>query len=266
MGVNKDIYQSSRHFYFILKSLGLAFYRFDAKSMHLKTDSLSYFMCALTLFITIALTFFQIKWFKANDVSVGLGMNILDKLWVNQYYVQQLIAIFIIAFNFAQRKRIESFLNSLYKFDRFVGQMKWKFSSQKDYHRIISTLFILSSFSFSSYAIIENYVFDAYGLLKDTWKTFISIVVFILLFNLYFVLSLQFILSAICVKLRLETMMENICFLIPSSTSDIIEHVRMHPTRERLYIKHIGIMYDILADAVDDINSVFSIEVNIFSY
>lgn len=42
---------------------------------------------------------------------------------------------------------------------------------------------------------------------------------------------------------------------------DVVVLVQFRSTKEKFVLKQIGILYDILADAVDEINSIFSIEV-----
>jgi L-rhamnose isomerase len=48
--------------------------------------------------------------------------------------------------------------------------------------------------------------------------------------------------------------------LIPDGHDDIMV-VRLHPAKRRHILRNIGVLYDILADALHEVNEVFSMEV-----
>lgn len=91
---------------------------------------------------------------------------------------------------------------------------------------------------------------------------------------------MQFILSTYCIYARVTALMKNfrsttlevvmgnfivknfhICRVNLLSEGDDLAIIRVQPVKEKRIIENVSNLYDVLSDAVDEINSVFSKEV-----
>lgn len=200
-----DVYYSARFFFYVLKFLGFAPYKFDQKSLKFEMKARQYFLLICSIIAWIGLIWRQHISFEKTRVESGVESYFLDSLWQYQYLIQHYIAIIAIIFNFCKRKRVESFMKLIKKFDQSIKKLCWGFEVKHSRFFFLN-FFLVSMFSILIYTIISLKP------LKEFY--FITVVMMTTMYatvnQFYFIISMQFILSTYCVYARLKALKNNV--------------------------------------------------------
>jgi 7tm Chemosensory receptor len=214
MAGEKDIYYSAKFFYYILKCLGLAPYTFDGSTRTFRMGLSNYLLLIFSFGGWLSLNYFQLKVGNKTEFS-GVSSNLLDQLWVNQYLIQHFFATFTVIYSFIKQKHVEKFLALIHKFDESVVKFQeWP-------HRVThSRYYVLSVFSFCM-IVMSIFILLAFFVAQPKWswaekntaqvdlvaiaRTFVYVIVT----EVYLMLSMQFILSVYCISSRLRAIMSN---------------------------------------------------------
>lgn len=208
MRYSKDIFYSTEYFYFILKFLGLALYRFDRKLKKFQTSLLSYFGLLIAFLLWIGMTW--IAWLSNREtIDSGIQSSFLDKLWQYQYQFQRVCIIFIIVLNFYKKKNVETFLNLLVKFDQKMKQINWNLETT--HLRLVSVvLFVMILISVLCIQIMVLFDSDLYPRVYNLIEIFFMTLQYIFSTEFYLMITLQFILSTFYVNVRLKALEESV--------------------------------------------------------
>lgn len=207
----RTVYQSSGALFYMLKFLGLAPYSFDYKTLTFKMGLSNY----LTLFIPAACSayffFFSVNCFIHESYESGVQSKFVDQLWQWSYLLQHLFAFATILFNFFKRKHIENFLKLIHKFDKNLEHLGWKFKVKNSN---LCNLFVLCVQLFFLcliivYCLVSINMIDIRGNVSNFVKV-VRMLAYQLMNQFYFMVSIQFILSAYLICSRLKVLMKNV--------------------------------------------------------
>lgn len=121
---NKNIYDSCKYFYCILKLLRLAPFIFDRKTKTFKNSVLSVMLFILSITICKVML---LEEYKTYHVATGIQGKVLDELWKHQYTLQHFLGFFVIIRNFLKKKNIENLLRLISNFDESIEKLQWNF-------------------------------------------------------------------------------------------------------------------------------------------
>lgn len=202
----KHIYHSAKLFYYILKFLGLAPYRFDDQLMSFKMGFLEYFWFFASTTFYMILNINHVTHFSSFAYDTGVQSSLLDILWQYQFVLQHIFATAIVIFQFVQRKRVENFLKLIYKFDRAVENMNWRF---KVVHR--SNILLICNIISAVLVIGFQFMGVVKGVYKDhSYAEVINLIAFAVITDFHFVVLMQFIFSVYCIYARFRALMRNV--------------------------------------------------------
>lgn len=278
--IHEDIYSSSKFICYILKLFGLAPFGFDKKTRKIKMSLVNYVEFAVTCSFWIFLTYLQLENQQEYKFDTGVQSKLLDGLCQYQFLIQHFLATFTVVFTLLKRKNVENFLKFIFKFDQIVHRLDWKFKVVHSKYTFVGLVLV------SFFVIITNKAIFIY-ILKIFGEHNAGIISLLKVFNICIVtefnliLSMQFMFSTFCVYARLTSLTRNFRYIIiiPIVCNfdnnfifrcnrlhlPIYEHdsilVRMQPIKDKYIIRNIAQLYDTLADAADEINSIFSKQV-----
>lgn len=257
-----DIYESSKFFFVILKVLGLASFSFENETRHfiVKFHDILILSLSLAIFFGIFSVQFFIIFFDSNTITDGSNYGsesiALDKLWAALSIVQNFLIVLAVIYNFLKRKNIERFMKSIFEFDKMLGQLQWQHKVKQFKPLIAVGIFAAPLVVYSTYTLLTADDYAEFWLFSSGN----SIIIVVHEFNLF--LSAQFILSVCCIIFRLHSLSRNFNDLMITEDDDL-KVLKLDPAKEKLVLRNISILYDKLADALDEINSVFSMQVKI---
>lgn len=193
-----NVYQSTKFFYFILKSLGLASYTFDKKSLSFK---ITLWNC---LELIVSLIFWPwalfVAWlsFHGTKVETGVKSKLLERIWKNQFMLQNFLATLTVIYNFFKRDHVEQYLRLIFNFDKTVKRISPSLQSTHWRFSIVALYLISVSVMIGSY--FKLYCFNV------EYLEVIRLINSMVLYEFYLMISMQFILSSHYVKVRIESL------------------------------------------------------------
>lgn len=208
----QDVYFSAQFFYYILKSMGLASYQFDAKTQTLKVSCKNYWELIFSIFVWIFLSWITWRNFEVNNMDTGVQSKFLDGLWKDQYKLQHILPIFTILFNFLKRKNIENFLKLIFNFDQTMQRVSNNFNVRHS-RCLILGLYLTSAFGIMIQQIIMVYyrnIYGVYGSFDVEVTKILRIFTYFAISEFYFMISMQFIMSVWYINVRLTTLTKHI--------------------------------------------------------
>lgn len=203
---NTDIYSSFGVFFYVLKTLGLAAYEFDRKDLEFKTTWNSFLQFTVSILVWTAFACYNLTNLRLEPFDSGVQSKFLDKLWQYQFFLQNLLTVLIVVFNFFQRKNIENFLKLLFNFDQQIDRLEWKYKSKKVEPSPVLILSLTAVIIMLAIYTIVFYCYSENSFFIDVFETFAYTAVL----EFFFLLSFQFIVSAWCIKVRLNALLLNI--------------------------------------------------------
>lgn len=143
-----------------------------------------------------------------NDLGSSIESVILDSLWYHQYNIQHVFGLAVIVFNFTRRKVTGKLVEIIFDFDQKADKVGWAPKSQKVLFVVVVLTFVAS--------VVMTSVASALYAYKYNWIQ--SIPAGAIAFNIlnygvillfFLMVSQQFIVSAFCVRSRLESVTKN---------------------------------------------------------
>lgn len=209
----RNIYQSLSALFYTLKVFGLAPYRFEMKTLSFETSFSNNLISIFTIVFVCLSSYFSYRNF-GEGYETSIQSNFVDSLWQCQLIIQHLLAPVTILTSFLKRKRVESFLRQIHKFDQTLSRYNWKVqtSNPRWFNFVViflNFLLVVWMIIFATYAIYKFEYEKGCSVLKDVKKA-LKMVDFWLLTNLFLLISIRFILSVYCVYARLKVLKENV--------------------------------------------------------
>lgn len=204
---SENIYNSLMFFYYILKLLGLAPYRFDKKTQTFQMKLLNYFQLIFFLILFAGLAYIEIKNINNNRISAGVQSVFLEDFWRYTFAFQQVLASPVIIFCFLKRKTVENMVNTFQHFDehlKYLGDSSCQVIQQSPL--ITLGIVVLSALVMAAYCVLRI-TLDSSGYVYDFAAVF-RFVAYFLINMFYLLISLQFILSVHFVNVRLTTLIK----------------------------------------------------------
>jgi uncharacterized membrane protein len=206
--VMHNIYRSASYFYYVMKFFGMAPYTFDRKALKFHTTFSDYLRLVGTLIAWIYINFIHIRTYDNRRYKLGIKFKIVDSLWVNCYFLQNLSVLVILIFNFVKRKSVENFLKSIHEFDVQIHKLGWSFKENSckflrhtlPLGLLVLTLILLWHLIMSWNGIVSYERFDFY--LK--YLGFVEVV------GIFFIINMTFIGSCCCIANRLDMMTDSL--------------------------------------------------------
>jgi hypothetical protein len=251
------IYRSAKFFFYISKMFGLAPYSFDESDLRFKMGFWNYGFLFLSTSTWFTISCCVTKKLIETGLRSETESKVMDTLFLYHYILQHFLIVFSMVFNFLKRKHVESFFKFIFEFDSVVEKLGWNFKVSHSKFFIL-VMFLISFIFMISYNFVALYnlyfeVDDPVGNFEKTLSSFI----YVFLSEHFFMVSMQFICSCYCVYARLSALLRNARSFLPLNEGQV-ENVRLSPFDEKFVLQKIGVLYDVLYDAADNINSVFS--------
>ena len=204
----KNVYDSLKYFYFILKFLGLAPYTFDHKTKTLRINKSSVAVFVFSLFVAASSCVFVIL---IGDYDPDHKYGLLADIWQLQYILQHLFVLFTIIFNFSKIRSLDKLLKSIHSFDEKIESLKWSFkASDRVFNRVLA-VFGFASIFMAIYSVLSMiFVVEVFS------ESIVGVVIIFKILNYSFVtffflaVSIQFIISVNAIKIRLTVLTKNI--------------------------------------------------------
>jgi len=191
-----------RPFILICKCLGLANFNLNARNEPTFINHLTIALLGFAwIFNTIVLKL------SASNYESGVHSSFINGNYMNLYISSMGSVSFVILFQHFKRKHILSFIQQIERFDEKLDAFKWKFQvNSSTFYMIPIYLYVIPVFSLSCHLLI--------GLTDNfTPENIIKLISFAMSsVNLifHFILSQQFILSSMCILLRLKALNKNV--------------------------------------------------------
>ena len=204
----KNVYDSLKYFYYILKFLGLAPYTFDHKTKTLRINKSSVAVFVFSLFVAAGSCVIVIL---SGDYDPNHETGLLGDIWQYQFILQHFFVLFTIIFNFSKIRSLDKLLKSIYSFDEKIESLKWSFKASDKVFNLILAVFGFASIFMAIYSVLSIiFVEKVFG------ESSIGVVIVFKILNYSFVtffflaVSIQFIVSVNAIKIRLTVLTKNI--------------------------------------------------------
>lgn len=200
----KNIYESLRPLYYILKIFGLAPFHINFKNEKMKTTFIDYlsFIAFICFYIFIIFSIYSV----ATGTYSPEGRSILIVGYEFVYAYQFVLSFGIFMFNFFTRHKIDAFLKLIAKFDETIEKMNWNFKINhlKNYR----CLFIW--FGFNLITITSLYVLQVCFVTPyDDALDFIYMFIFTYVSQTNLLTIFEFVFSTYCVQSRFDILNKN---------------------------------------------------------
>lgn len=206
----KNIYYSAEFFFYILKSMGLAPYRFDKESQSLKMNFWNHLQFVVAVVIWIILIYVQLGLYDGLKFETGIQSSFLERLWKYQYILQHYLAIAVIIFSYLKREHVENYLKQIFTFDQIVEKLNWRVKVVHSRMHVL-LFYLISMLMILFYMIFAIHIYGIYGKISMNPVTMtVKFIQYIVMNEFVLIVSLQFILSTHCIKSRLTAILQNI--------------------------------------------------------
>ena len=252
-----NIYESICPFYYLSKCFGLAPYHINYKTKKIETflsDTLMFFVILLIYISSVVSTLHLANSYNPKNLSESVVAG--QKM---QFLYLAIMTLSIVVYNFIYRENIVKFLMLMFKYDEATNDWKHRVDHSKCQLQIILCLLISILSLAISYNMIVNYVLKEHSTMNS-----INCVVIIYETKAYTMTVFQFIFSAHCVQIRIKNLIKNINLQLMDSKFEIL-YIRSVYSNKSTIVQKVTFLHDLLIDAVDEINNVFSIQVMLIS-
>lgn len=188
----KSIYSTSVYLYYILKILGMAFYKFEKSSNSFKVSTQNY----LALTLTIAHWIFQSILHSKTEVYYTSGLNflIVESIWRRVCEFQIFSAIPIILINFIKRKHVENFMRFIEKFDAQMEFLEWK--NDIELSKIVELLPVVPIFvMILNYFMLIHFEWSEALYLYPPYVYHIKFIAYLNIMTIFFIICYLFVVS-----------------------------------------------------------------------
>lgn len=194
--------------FYISKSLGLAPFCYDKKTLKFEVNCWNYLELTISVFIWIGLSSIEFNDFNENPYDSGIQSELLDQICQYQYLVQYFFTTFTVVFNFFKTRNVEQFLKFIFKFDKTIKKLNWNFKAPNSKYFIIA-IYLISSLLLLLYQCAAVFC-NAFEGFTISVVTVIRIFSYCLVTNFYLIIAMRFSLSANCISRRLKALKINI--------------------------------------------------------
>jgi hypothetical protein len=203
----KSIYSTSVYLYCILKLLGMAFYAFDKKLKCFKVSCWHYLGISMAVIYWIIQSLLHSK--TEINYSSGLKFEVIEGIWRRVFEFQIFSSIPIILFNFIKRKHVQNFLRNIEKFDTQMEFLEWKndveFSKVIELLPIVPIIVVICNYFALIYFDLSEMVY-----LYKPYIYHIRFTAYLIMMEMFFVISFIFIVSCLCISKRFKSLTENL--------------------------------------------------------
>jgi hypothetical protein len=154
----------------------------------------------------IALTLISWNKFAELDQDSGAKSNLLDQLWKYQYLLQHFLASLIIVYNFTKRRSLEKLMRLIYNFDKLMKSLDLGFKTAYWKYTIV-VLHALTLAIILTYQLIAIYVHGSSDL-QNELISIVMIVANVVINHIYLMISMQFIMNAHYINVRLGALIK----------------------------------------------------------
>ena len=253
LAAQENIYKSIAPFYYSLKIFGLACYSLNFDTANIKTQ---FFNSLLFGIFICAISFGAVESF-INDFSFEIDVeNKTISIGKKFYFILQIfLSIFVISWNFWNHSAIVKLLKNLAQFDQIIikERFKYKINHVENRHKLMFwlglsfiCLLFISILTYFSQEISE----------KQIWQ-YIIVYYIIQIFTMN---VFQFIFSTYAVISRFEVLIQNTKLYLSSNNNEYF-WTETPIARKSQIARKITMLNDLLHDAIENINSIFSIEI-----
>lgn len=217
-GRPKSIYDTAQGFFIIFKIMGLASYDFDRNPLKIRMKAGNYAQLCFSLAIWIYLAWIHIYENPYTKAFVThIKSNILEGIWHHQFEFQFTLVPLFILNNFFNRHNLEVLLKKINSFDEKLSKLDWRF---KIIHKRVEQFVIFGIFAVSIslliiYIIVGNFIetmSKALGL--SVFKVTFIISAFIVITEMFLLISVRFIACVYCVISRLTVLTKNMRWIL----------------------------------------------------
>ena len=254
---NLSFFESLAPFYCTLKIIGLAPYNFNFKTGIIKSTFLNYIIVFLNLAIHfIAILISGVDSFNSKSTTNKLAHDI----WNYQLFFTSLTALFFVVHNYIKRQHVFNYIKLLNHVDKVFNNSEWKYQMNhlKNCFKIVFWLFIHIVMLVLFYFLIlfANSLISIYLVLINI-ISFFSV-------HICIMVVYEFMFSVCCINSQFDCLNKNAEFYLNSLKMEFALSQNQVNTKLEC-IKKLAILHDLLNDAIDCINNIYSIEV-IMSY
>lgn len=249
-----SIYECAKPIYFLSKLFGYSCFSFDFKTK--KTcftfTNILILFCSIGVWGLIASNSLDEKNFsEASKDSTFTKRNFIAKIYNVHSSLNPLIMLLtVVAHNF-QRNHVSRFLEKISIFDETLKKALWSFQSSNSRAYILYIIAALISVN-----SIKLYFLMKYSMLGEMVLMHVGVALDVA----YIIILLsQFLLAAFCVLSRMKLLGRNFKSLHISESRGIF--LVRSKFSEKLILQTVTKLYKNLIDAIDEINSVFTIAV-----
>lgn len=252
----ESIYESVKPFHKTSKLFGLTCFDFDLKTKRAYFDLVNILFILAWIFIWIAISISSFRDLSYEELNYSNRGNIIGILYRVMLIANPVIMVCIIILCNYKRKNVSRFLKKIYIFDETLKELGCKAQpSNNNFYFLFICFFGLmmigiKCYFVSKFGILEGFRFHYLGAVFD------SPVIIIMWFHL--------ILSSYSVLTRMKNLGVNFKRLEIQQHRDQL-FVRT-TIREKVLLKCISKLYVTLLDAIDELNSAFTVEVMGFKF
>lgn len=247
-----NIFKSLAPFYYCLKIFGLACYSLDFDNGNIKVQ----FLNALNfgVFVSFYSVLVVLSFIKISSIDIDVVNDTISKATIYQFIVQLFLINFIISWNFWNRSVIAKFLKNLNLFDQMILKERFKYKINHDTNRHKFMFWLGLSFIILITNFITTYLVIETGVKRLGQYIFGYYLIQTLSMNIF-----QFIFSTYAVISRFQVLIQNTkLYLSPNNYEYFWTEAPIAKKSE--IVRKITILNNLLHDAIENINSIFSIQ------
>lgn len=248
----ESIYETFKLFFYISKFFGFSCFKID-----FRTKKVTFNFFSLWIFLTSISVWILISWSSMLQLEreTQTDLKFTKATFISSIHriysaFNPCMMIFVIIFHNSRRKNIGTFLRKIYNFDESLKKLRWEFQYANDNLYVVVVLLIIIGL------MILKMRFILYHLTWDGWKNIMFYAGVVLDVPALVIILSHFILSSCSVLIRAQILRKNF---------ESMQHYGLSKSlaKEKLIFNNFTRLYKMLIDAVDEINSVFSIEVRV---
>jgi hypothetical protein len=185
------------------------------------------------------------------------NLNFITVIYVAHNSLNPSICLLVIIYYNLKRNRVTTFLSKIYNFDESLKKLQWKYQVQNQSFYFIFVVLIGFALIGAKVFFVLRFALESGSFNPLMFSSLIDAPVCVITLT-------HFILSSLSVLCRLKALCKNFKKLQKNHSRDI--WIATSLEKEKQMLKNVTKLYYNLIDAIEEINSVFSLQVKLIIF
>ncbi|CRL05754.1 CLUMA_CG018783, isoform A [Clunio marinus] len=255
----KNIYHSNRTLFLFTKVFGAAPYQINKESLKIEMKVINHIFFVLSISAWVVVGIYRTNvYLQVYEEAKETNSLASDQLWEITLTIQAIMLPFLVAFNVSKRQHIENLMISLKSFDDCLKSLKWRFQIFHGRNYWIPSILIIPNLIYLISFEIGPHIYYHKDSEERSWFVLIcDMISYLTSMELWLIFYLQFVVSVWCINTRFDALLKNFRFILRYDFC-VKEFLNLGSTYNKDTLNKISLLYDILADIVEEVNSIFT--------